>query len=299
MKSDERRIWRQQAEALGWSHSSVMERAAHEPLTDAERFDRAYAFVVKHLAQEFHTAAVISHEKLGMYAARGLIGTGIVGGQNDIKRVVELVEQRGIRFRGENVALVVGMFDGQVRVATTAQVRIEDKLAAMAQSIGRDKSGALSFEMLRQAIDASDASRPPDQRFTENKGRPSTRSGRRCVDHADRRRRGGKTTLLQPLVAAWQSDTRFNNRGREVIGAAMAWRQADALKDAGIRRTYSLSPLLQMIEAGRVSSQPEHRAGARRGQPDRPPADAQAAGTPGPHWHDDQDAGRPGTSASD
>ena len=44
MKSDERRIWRQQAEALGWSHSSVMERAAHEPLTDAERFDRAYAF---------------------------------------------------------------------------------------------------------------------------------------------------------------------------------------------------------------------------------------------------------------
>ena len=43
MKSDERRIWRQQAEALGWSHSSVMERAAHEPLTDAERFDRAYA----------------------------------------------------------------------------------------------------------------------------------------------------------------------------------------------------------------------------------------------------------------
>ena len=50
-----------------------MERAAHEPLTDAERFDRAYAFVARHLAQDFHTAAVISHEKLGMYAARGLI----------------------------------------------------------------------------------------------------------------------------------------------------------------------------------------------------------------------------------
>ncbi len=49
-----------------------------------------------------------------MYAARGLIGTGIAGGQDDIKRVVELVERRGIRFRGENVALVVGMFDGQV-----------------------------------------------------------------------------------------------------------------------------------------------------------------------------------------
>ena len=30
----------------------------------------------------------------------------------------------------------------------------------------------------------------------------------------------------------------------------MAWRQADALKDAGIERTYALSPLLRMIETG-------------------------------------------------
>ena len=45
----------------------------------------------------------------------------------------------------------------------------------------------------------------------------------------------GKTTLLQPLVDAWQADTRFSAQGREVIGAAMAWRQADALQDAGIR----------------------------------------------------------------
>jgi hypothetical protein len=251
MKSDERRIWRQQAEALGWSHSSVMERAAHETLTDAERFDRAYAFVAKHLAQEFHTAAVISHEKLGMYAARGLIGTGIAGGQDDIKRVVELVEQRGIRFRGENVALVVGMFDGQVRVATTAQVRIEDKLAAMAQSIGRDKSGALSFEMLRRAIDASDAGRPPDQWFTEEQRAAINALGQGgALTMLTGVAGAGKTTLLQPLVAAWQSDTRFSDRGREVIGAAMAWRQADALKDAGIRQTYALSPLLKMIEAG-------------------------------------------------
>jgi hypothetical protein len=251
MKSDERRIWRQQAEALGWSHSSVMERAAHEPLTGAERFDRAYAFVAKHLAQEFHTAAVISHEKLGMYAARGLIGTGIAGGQDDIKRVVELVEQRGIRFRGENVALVIGIFDGQVRVATTAQVRIEDKLAAMAQSIGRDKSGALSCEMLRRAIEASDAARPPDQWFTEEQRAAINALGQGgALTMLTGVAGAGKTTLLQPLVAAWQSDTRFSDRGREVIGAAMAWRQADALKDAGIRRTYALSPLLQMIEAG-------------------------------------------------
>ena len=60
----------------------------------------------------------------------------------------------------------------------------------------------------------------------------------------------GKTTLLQPLVDAWKADQRYSDRGREVIGAAMAWRQADALRDAGIERTYALSPLLRMIEAG-------------------------------------------------
>ena len=32
-----------------------------------------------------------------MYAARGLIGAGIAGGPEDIDRVVELMEQRGIQ----------------------------------------------------------------------------------------------------------------------------------------------------------------------------------------------------------
>ena len=49
---------------------------------------------------------------------------------------------------------------------------------------------------------------------------------------------------------AWDADTRFSAQGREVIGAAMAWRQADAFKDAGIRQTYALSPVLAMIDSG-------------------------------------------------
>jgi hypothetical protein len=105
MKSDERRIWREQAEALGWSHTTVLENLVHERLTDAERFDRAYAFAARELAREFHTAAVIDHEKLGLYAARGLIGTGIAGEVDDIKQVVRLLEERGISFKGEHVAL--------------------------------------------------------------------------------------------------------------------------------------------------------------------------------------------------
>src|SRR5271166_4624417 len=34
----------------------------------------------------------------------------------------------------------------------------------------------------------------------------------------------------------------------------MAWRQADALQDAGIRRTCALAPLLHMIEAGELQA---------------------------------------------
>ena len=245
MKTDERRIWREQAEALGWAHTTVMEGARGEALTDDERLDRAYEFTAKALAKEFHTAAVLSHEKVGMYAARGLIGAGIAGGQEDIKRVVELVEQRGIQFKGEHVALIVGMSDGLLRIANTAQVRIEDKLAVLARRFGTDKSGALSFSTIRDAMGASGIRFTQEQTAAINAlGQGGALSLLTGVAGA------GKTTLLQPLVSAWQSDTRFSPEGREVIGAAMAWRQADALKDAGIKRTYALAPLLKMIESG-------------------------------------------------
>ena len=245
MKTDERRIWREQAEAMGWSHSTVMEQAAHEALRDEERYDRAYAFTAKALAKEFHTAAVLSHEKIGMYAARGLIGTGIAGGQEDVKRVVALVEQRGIQFKGEHVAIIVGMSDGLLRIANTAQVRIEEKLAALARKIGRDKSDALSFTAIQAAMSGSGITFTDEQdAVIKALGMGGGLSLLTGVAGA------GKTTLLQPLVTAWQSDTRLSPHGREVIGAAMAWRQADALKDAGISRTYALAPLLKMIESG-------------------------------------------------
>ncbi len=245
MKADERRIWREQAKALDWNHRTVADTVEHEKLSDAERFDRAYEFAAKELAHEFHTAAVLSHEKLAMYAARGLIGTGIAGGSDDIKRVVALLEERGIRLKGEQVALVVGVFDGQVRATNTAQIRIEEKLAATVRATARDRTGALPVQVLRQAIAASGIDFTAGQRAAINAmglgGALTLLTG---VAGA------GKTTLLQPLVSAWQTDTRFDQGGREVIGAATAWRQADALKDAGIGRTYALHPLLKMIEAG-------------------------------------------------
>lgn len=245
MKTDEKRIWREQAEALGWQHGSVLRAVEYEALPDEERFDRAYRFAAARLVEEFETAAVIDHDKLGMYAARGLIGIGISGGPRDIKRVVELLEERGIQMKGEHVALIVGINDSKVRVTNTAQVRIEEKLAALAREATRDKSHALSPAAVRAAIARSGYTFTHEQRAAIHAlaegGALTMLTG---VAGA------GKTTLLEPLVAAWKADQRLNPQGREVIGAAMAWRQADALQDAGIERTFALSNLLAQVESG-------------------------------------------------
>ena len=247
MKADEKRIWGEQAKALGWQHGSVLKDVEYEVLSDEARFDRAYRFAAARLFEEFETAAVIDHDKLGMYAARGLIGVGIAGGPRDIKRVVELIEERGIQMKGEHVALIVGMTDSKVRVTNTAQVRIEEKLANLARASTRDKSAALSTKAIKAAIARSGYTFTHEQRAAIHAlaegGALTMLTG---VAGA------GKTTLLEPLVAAWKADRRFDVNGREVIGAAMAWRQADALQDAGIERTFALSNLLAQVESGEV-----------------------------------------------
>jgi ATP-dependent exoDNAse (exonuclease V) alpha subunit len=249
MKTDEKRLWGEQAETIGWRHCTAFEGATYEPLTDEERFDRAYEFAARHLAEEFRTAATITHEKLGLFATRGLIGTGVAGGPDDIRRVIELIEERGLRIRGEHVALVTGMTDGIVRVTNTAQIRIEQKVTDLAREGARDRSGALSMQTVRDAINRTGVPFTVEQRASVHAlgegGRLTLLTG---VAGA------GKTTLLQPLVDAWRSDRRFDADGRHVVGVAMAWRQADALKDAGIQETYALSPLLAMIEKGQFNA---------------------------------------------
>ena len=245
MKADERRIWREQAAALGWEHCSVLHEVEYEALPDEQRFDRAYRFAAARLVEEFETAAVIDHDKLGMYAARGLIGVGISGGPRDIRRVVELLEERGIQMKGQHVALIVGMTDNKVRVTNTAQVRIEEKLAELARKSARDKSDALSPTAIKAAIGRSAVRFTHEQRAAIHAlGEGGALTLLTGVAGA------GKTTLLEPLVDGWKADRRFSARGREVIGAAMAWRQADALQDAGIERTFALSNLLAQVANG-------------------------------------------------
>jgi hypothetical protein len=250
-KATDREIWRSQAEHIGWKHTTVMEGVERPSLADAERFDRAYTFAARHLATEFHTTAVIDHDKLRLYAVRGLIGTGIAGGPDDIDQVVALIERRGIQLRGEHVALVIGLSGDKVQVTNTAQVRIEDTLQAEAHRAARDRSGALPAEAITAAIRASglDTTRNPEHWQAQSAAIYALGQGG-ALSMLTGVAGSGKTALLQPLTAAWHADTRFDARGREVIGTATAWRQAEALKDAGIRRTVAMSPLLESIASG-------------------------------------------------
>ena len=63
------------------------------------------------------------------------------------------------------MALIVGMSGDKVRVTNTAQVRIEQSLAAEAGRAAIDKSGALPHAAIRDAIAASglDFTSDPDQ----------------------------------------------------------------------------------------------------------------------------------------
>jgi hypothetical protein len=244
-------IWRDQAAAIGWNHQTVLGETQHEARPASERFDAAYQFAGRHLAHEFHTAAVIDHDKLRMYAARGLIATGIAGGVGDIDQVVSLIEQRGLTLKGEHVSLITGMSGDKVRVTNTAQVRIEQSLAVEASRAAADRTGALSHAAIAAAIATSglDFTSEPDHGAAQKAAIYALGQGG-ALSLLTGVAGAGKTTLLKPLVEAWKADTRFDAGGREVVGLATGWKQADALKDAGVHRTIAMEPLLRSIKSG-------------------------------------------------
>ena len=251
---NEREIWREEAETIGWEHKTVLAGATASVLTDTERFDRAYEHVARHLAVEFETAAVLPHDKLRTLAARSLIGTGIAGGIRDVDRVVELVEHRGFKFRGEHAALLVGMSDEKLKITNTAQVRIERTLADKARVEALDRSGALSPAALKVAIDASgiDFEGKEAEHGAAQKAAIYALGTGGGLSVLTGPAGSGKTTLLKPLVAAYQADTAFSPEGRDVIGLSTGWKQADALQGADIERTIAIDPFLYSAENGLI-----------------------------------------------
>lgn len=241
---NEREIWMEMAKELGWSHETVLSNHKYASKTDEERYEAAVVVAAGMVAEEFKTAAVIDEDTLRVHAAHGLIATGIRGEQ-DIERVVDLLYKRGIEVNGVRSFLRSRDMDGRVRVTNSAQVAIEKEVARHLKRMVAQEGGDLS----RAAIDAAvarsglDFTREPEHGAAQLAAiRALATSGR--VAFLTGVAGAGKTAALTPLVAAWKED------GRRVIGTAIAWRQAAALKEAGVDEAVALSPLLKSLNDG-------------------------------------------------
>jgi hypothetical protein len=246
-KEEAHAVWREQAAELGWT-PSVLGATPPVERTSDQRRESAYASASASLSAEFQLKAVLDAERLRVHAARGLIEAGAAGGRDDVDAVVSLIETRGFVHDGKAVALIFGLHEGKERISHTEQFRIEQSVADMSRAAARDMSADLTDAAIRaavQRVEGDDAG----VRFSKEQlaaihalgsgGKLSLLTGVAG---------SGKTTLLKPLVDAWRED------GRTVIGMSTAWRQADALKDAGVNETWALQPLLNAIDTGEFSA---------------------------------------------
>jgi len=258
-KSD-RELWREHAERIGWQHTTAITGEAPPALTREQRIDQATQFAIRHVEEEFATAAVLNMSVIRTWAARGLIGT-VLSGTEDIDTVLGEVEARGVTLHGEHARLIVGeiatpMRDdepGQARLRTrvtnTVQVRIERDLMELSEAAAVDRSGALFEAAVERAVAASgiDYQRDTEVGPAQLAAVRAFGTGGGLVFLEGAAGVGKTSRVLPPVVAAWKAD------GRQVIGLSQAWRQADALADAGIDETVAMQPFLAGVQSGEIS----------------------------------------------
>jgi hypothetical protein len=237
-------VWRSQAAAIGWTPKSVLDATAPIEGPAAARHERAYTLASESLSAEFLTSAVLDAERLRVHAARGLIEAGATGGRDDVDAVAKLFEDRGFVHDGNSVTLIFGVHEGKARFSHSEQLRIEQKVVDKSRAAARDRSADLSDEATRAAITRIEINDAGIRFSREQRVAIHALAAGGKLSLLTGVAGSGKTTLLRPLVHAWRQD------GRKVVGMSTAWRQADALKDAGIDETYALQPLLNAVDTG-------------------------------------------------
>ncbi|WP_264802851.1 relaxase domain-containing protein, partial [Acetobacter fabarum] len=119
--SNDREIWREQAEELGWKHTTSLTDTVYATKTDAERFEEAYVIAARLVAEDFKSSAVLDLDVLRMHAAHGLIAAGIHE-PGDMDHVRDMILQRGVVLEGERTPLVVQTLHGRERVTSQFQI---------------------------------------------------------------------------------------------------------------------------------------------------------------------------------
>ena len=225
--------WRRQAQALGWTHQSVLNRVAgQEPPVCEVRISRAYEAALSLLDKALQRRAVLRGADARLAAARGLIASGVES-PADIDAVLDAFAAKGVQQGGERAKLIWGVTrDAHGRemfeVTTTLHIERERELIELARAAAGDRSAALTSADIDAAVargdkDFSSTGHGRTQRALMDALGTGGRLGV-AIGAAG----SGKSTLLAPLVGAWQT------QGRRVYGAALAWRQSDDLASSGI-----------------------------------------------------------------
>jgi len=245
--------WRGVAETMGYRHRSVLRPGQVAPvISRGERLEVAYVAALPLLAKQFRRRAVIDGADARIAAAKGLIAAGVESPE-DVSAITREFRERGISQGSENTPLVWGSVassQGRERVAVTTALheREEQTLIANARLAAADRGTALSPAQIAAAVAAF-----PGIDFKSAHGLAQ----RAMIDQLGGGGRlalaigvagSGKSTMLKPLVKAWQDD------GRTVHGIALAWRQSDDLATAGIetRKTRAVDSFLRAVQSGRL-----------------------------------------------
>jgi conjugative relaxase-like TrwC/TraI family protein len=247
--------WRRQAkDTLGWEPTTFhLYGPPPPPLAVEDRQRLAYEIGLPWLAERLEHQAVIKHFDTRVAALRGLIQTG-TDGLADVDAITRVMRTEGVVQYGEKTALQWGVEDGAryTSVTTTLHATTEAEFIRLAKDAAADRSSALPAHLLDRKVAESGLD------FTGAHGRQQ----RNAIDTLGRGGRlgvaigvagAGKTAMLKPLVAAWRE------QGREVIGASLAWKQADDLVGAGIdrRSVKAYSVLIDGLKDGSIKVGPQ------------------------------------------
>ncbi|PHK92880.1 aldehyde dehydrogenase [Pseudoroseomonas rhizosphaerae] len=240
----DRAAWRAQIAELGWQYSgSAVRMGPPAPeRSPRQRAEDALAGAAPVLEGMLAQRAVVTGSDLRLAAARGLIAGGMET-LEDLSAVTRAMARDGVRQDGQQTALLfrpgASSRPERVRVTTALHRDQEAELIALARTAQAQPDAALAPARLVQAAAA--------------RGTPLTNEQLHAAEALGAGNKFavviggagvGKTTILAPLVEGW------SGRGREVWGTALAWRQANALQEAGISgaRTLALEPLLDRMQ---------------------------------------------------
>ena len=241
--------WRQQAERIGWTHSTVIEADPLPVRSRAERFVDADRLGLEFLSDMLARRAVLDQGEVRLAIARGFIAAGGLESAADIGLMAWHWAHSTVTQDGQETRLIWKEVEpGKIKLTTELHRDQEAEFIALAREAAADRRHALTSAEIAAAVERSGFSyrgRHGNQQRAaiETAGTEGGLSVVLGVAGA------GKTTgVLSPLVDAWKA------RGLEEWGTAQAWRQAKDLRSAGIHnlRIRALDPFLTAARDGRI-----------------------------------------------